>query len=209
MNIRRITLLAITMMGTMGLAGCGGSQPAESADTTAQAEVSTTFHPFDVVKEYAENPFATFRDGWLVCAGDTVKSNAMTIGWGAMGTLWREPAVTVYVAQARYTKEFLDSHQYFTIMQFAGPQSDEILEYMGTVSGRDDDKAAHLGLHTLYTDNGTPYYAEASVVIECELMYADDLRAEGMKETPTQFYSNFPAGVHAMYIGKVVQALKK
>jgi len=169
---------------------------------------SQEFHAFDVVDEYGENPFATFREGWLLCAGDKQKSNAMTIGWGAFGTLWRQTAVTVYVAQERYTKQFMDNHKYFTIMQF-GPGYEEVLDYMGHNSGRDGDKAAHLGLHTAYTENGTPYYEEASVVIECEVMYADDFRSEGMKEIPAQLYSDFPAGVHAQYIGKVVKAMKK
>lgn len=170
--------------------------------------VKTEFREFDVVDEYGENPFATFENGWLVCAGDKVKSNAMTIGWGGMGTLWRKPAVTVYVAEARYTKQFMDKCKYFTIMQF-GQGYENVIKYMGTKSGRDGDKAAALGLHTLYTENGTPYYEEASVVIECELMYADQLGRQGFKEVPTQFYANFDAGLHSMYIGKVVKAMKK
>ncbi|MCQ2273824.1 MAG: nitroreductase family protein [Bacteroidales bacterium] len=170
--------------------------------------VKTEFREFDVVDEYGENPFATFENGWLVCAGDKVKSNAMTIGWGGMGTLWRKPAVTVYVAEARYTKQFMDKCKYFTIMQF-GQGYENVIKYMGTKSGRDGDKAAALGLHTLYTENGTPYYEEASVVIECELMYADQLGRQGFKDVPTQFYANFDAGLHSMYIGKVVKAMKK
>lgn len=185
----------------------GGSPSSErKARPTAVAE---EFREFDIIDEYGENAFATFEQGWLVCAGDKVKSNAMTIGWGAFGTLWRKPAVTVYVAEARYTKEFLDKCQYFTIMQF-GPGYENVLKYMGTKSGRDGDKAAALGLHTLYTENGTPYYAEASVVIECRLMFADELGRKGFKdEVPTQFYANFTAGLHSMYIGHVVKAMKK
>lgn len=185
-----------------------GGAPSQSPKARP-AEVSAQFRQFDVVDEFAQNPFSTIDQGWLLCAGDKVKSNAMTIGWGAFGTLWRKPAVTVYVAQARYTKEFMDKGKYFTIMQF-GPGYENVLKYMGTRSGRDSDKAADLGLHTLYTDNGTPYYAEASVVIECELMFADELGRDGFKNgTPTQFYANFPAGLHSMYVGQVVSALKK
>lgn len=180
------------------------------ADTVAYRAHKTDgeFRTFDVIDEYGENPFATFEQGWLLCAGNRESSNAMTIGWGAFGTLWRVPAVTVYVAQARYTRQFMDSHRYFTIMQF-GPGYENVLQYMGTKSGRDGDKAKALGLHTLYTENGTPYYAEASVVIECETMFADKLSDAGQKELPRSFYANFDAGVHSMYIGKVVKAMKK
>lgn len=173
------------------------------------AAVTSEFREFDIVDEYGENPFSTIEQGWLLCAGNQVKSNAMTIGWGAFGTLWRKPAVTVYVAEKRYTKEFMDNSRYFTIMQF-GPGYEEVLRYMGTRTGRDGDKAEALGLHTLYTENGTPYYAEASVVIECELMFADEMSRENFKnDTPKQFYANFSAGLHSMYIGRVVKAMKK
>lgn len=185
-----------------------GGTPTQAAQPRS-AEVNTEFRQFDIIDEYGENPFSTIEQGWLLCAGNKEKSNAMTIGWGAFGTLWRLPAVTVYVAEKRYTKEFMDREKYFTIMQF-GPGYEQVLKYMGTKSGRDGDKAAALGLHTLYTEHGTPYYAEASVVIECEIMYAEELGRKGMKNhVPTQFYSNFPAGLHTMYVGQVVMSMKK
>ena len=68
----------------------------------------------------------------------------MTIGWGGIGTLWGRTALTVYVAEKRYTKEFLDKAEYFTVMAFDVEQS-KVLNYMGTKSGRDGDKAqAHV-----------------------------------------------------------------
>ena len=100
----------------------------------------------------------------------------MTIGWGGIGTLWGSTALTVYVAEKRYTKEFMDKAEYFTVMVFDVKDS-KVLNYMGTKSGRDGDrsatqgdacpdkKAQALGLHTAYTANGTPYYTEAAMVI--------------------------------------------
>lgn len=44
----------------------------------------------------------------------------------------------------------------------ADVEHSKILRYMGTKSGRDGDKAQALGLHTAYTENGTPYYNEFS-----------------------------------------------
>ena len=65
--------------------------------------------------------------------------------------------MTVYVAEKRYTKEFMDKVEYFTVMTFDVKDS-KVLNYMGTKSRRDGDKAQTLGLHTAYTANGTPYY---------------------------------------------------
>ena len=75
---------------------------------------------------------------------------------------------------------------------------------------RDGDKAKALKLHTAYTENGTPYYVEADVVLECRTMYAAPFDPQYFKDdVPKQMYSNFPAGVHTMYIGEVVNAWKK
>ena len=179
------------------------------AATASFAQEENGFTQFNVVKEFNDNGFQWFRDAQLLAAGDNVKSNAMTIGWGAIGTLWQKPALTVYVAEKRYTKEFMDKAEYFTVMSFDVEHS-KVLNYMGTKSGRDGDKAQALGLHTAYTANGTPYYLEATMVIECKLMYAAPFEPNGFKsDVPRNMYSRFPAGIHSMYICEVVNAWKK
>ena len=167
------------------------------------------FKKFNVVEAFEDNGFQWFRDAQLLCAGNRQKSNAMTIGWGGIGTLWSRTALTVYVAEKRYTKEFMDNSEYFTVMSFDVKDS-KVLNYMGTKSGRDGDKAEALGLHTAYTANGTPYYTEATMVIECKIMYAAPFDPQGFKsDAPKNMYAHFPAGIHSMYIGEVVNAWKK
>ncbi len=100
----------------------------------------------------------------------------------------------------------MDREQYFTVMSFDVAQS-RVLTYMGRNSVRDGDKAEALGLHVAYTANGTPYYTEATMVIECKTMYAAPFDPQYFKsEVPERMYSNFPAGIHSMYIGEVVGA---
>ena len=178
-----ITLLAVLFM---------------TATMPVLAQEENGYTKFNVAEDFTYNGFQWFRDAQLLVAGDKTKSNAMTIGWGGIGTLWQRPAMTVYVAEKRYTKEFMDKAEYFTVMSFDVEYS-KILNYMGTKSGRDGDKAAALGLHTAYTANGTPYYTEANMVIECKIMY----------DVPKNMYSHFPAGIHSMYIGEVVNAWRK
>ncbi len=182
----------------------GGAKPAVEQPARA-------FHEFTVTEDFLLNPFNYFTQpgGLLVCAGDREHSNAMAIGWGSLGTLWghRTNTVTVYVAQERYTHDFMERCDYFTIMTF---KDQNVLRYMGTRSGRDGDKAAALGLHVAYTENGTPYYEEAECVIECKTMYSDTFDPARFKdEVPREFYDGFTAGYHSFYIGKVVKALKK
>ena len=179
------------------------------ATNTVSAQEENGFKWFNVRQDFTENGFQWFHDAELLAAGDSVKSNAMTIGWGGIGTLWGRTALTVYVAEKRYTKEFLDKAQYFSVMAFDVKDS-KVLNYMGYNSGRDGDKAQALGLHTAYTANGTPYYTEATLVIECKIMYAAPFDPQCFKsDVPKKMYANFPAGIHSMYIGEVVNAWKK
>ena len=171
------------------------------ASVPAFAQEENGFKKFNVREDFTENGFQWFHDAELLAAGDKDKSNAMTIGWGGIGTLWGRTALTVYVAEKRYTKEFMDKAEYFTVMAFDVKDS-KVLNYMG--------KAQALGLHTAYTANGTPYYTEAAMVIECKIMYAAPFDPQYFRsDAPKRMYANFPAGIHSMYIGEVVNAWKK
>ena len=179
------------------------------ATGSVSAQTENGFEKFDVRNDFNENGFQWFHKAELLAAGDKDASNAMTIGWGGIGTLWGRTTLTVYVAEKRYTKEFMDKAEYFTVMTFPEERAD-VLRYMGTKSGRDGDKAEALGLHKAYTENGTPYYTEANMVIECKIMYAAPFDPQYFKsDVPKWLYSNFPAGVHSMYMGEVVNAWRK
>ena len=169
------------------------------------------FREFDLHGDFEVNPFTFFTGkGLLLCAGSVEDHNAMTIGWGGLGTIWRgRDAVTVYVAQSRHTRGYMDAGKRFTVMAFDPESQGEILAYMGSHSGRDGDKDAALGLHVAATPDGTPYYEEARLVLECELMYAAPFDPAGFREIPAALYADFPAGIHTEYIGHVVRALKR
>ena len=212
-KIRNLILLSFVVL----LVACTSntkSSETENKEIESKSYVASIgeFEEFNVTDEWDENPFDWFKgQGLLLAVGTPEHNNAMTIGWGSLGNVWSNigPAtVTVYVAEGRYTYEFMEKYDYFTVMAF-DKEDVGILRYMGTHSGRDGDKAAHLGLHTLYTENGTPYYAEASLVLECKTIYKAPFLKEGMCEETQKFYENFDAGVHHMYIGKVVKALKR
>lgn len=190
----------------------GGKAGAQNnAVANAPAADKKEFRDIDVTTEFRGNPYTFFKgDGLLLAAGDKNSNNAMTIGWGSLGNIWERgtSTMTVYVAEGRYTHEFMEKTKYFTVMVFDDDHK-EVLHYMGSHSGREGDKAAALGLHTLYTENGTPYYAEASEVYECEVIYHAPFDPKGFGDMPKRFYQDFPAGIHSMYIGKIVKAMKK
>ena len=214
--MKKINSLILLSLMCLIAACSSNSQTEENQDQEISAKAKLApigeFEEFNVVDEWNENPFDWFKgQGLLLAVGTPEHNNAMTIGWGSLGNVWSKigPAtVTVYVAEARYTYEFMEKYDYFTVMAF-DKEDARILGYMGTHSGRDGDKAAHLGLHTLYTENGTPYYAEETLVLECKTIYKAPFLKEGMSEEVQKFYENFDAGVHHMYIGNVIKALKR
>ena len=94
------------------------------------AQEENGFKKINVEEDFTDNGFQWFRDAQLLASGNKEKSNAMTIGWGGIGTLWGKPAMTVYVAEQRYTKQFMDTSEYFTVMTF-GVENSKVLTYMG------------------------------------------------------------------------------
>ena len=68
------------------------------------------------VKQLQLNPFAMIGDEWmLITAGDEQKVNTMTASWGGMGVLWGHNVVTVYVRPQRYTREYIDANDSFSL----------------------------------------------------------------------------------------------
>ena len=51
----------------------------------------------------------------LLTAGDWEHCNTMTIGWCQAGRLWNLPVCTVYVRPERYTYQFMEDQDYFTV----------------------------------------------------------------------------------------------
>ena len=82
-----------------------------------------------------------------ICLGEKLKTmlrekniemELYTASWGAMGVMWGKNAVTVYIRPQRYTKEFVDREDTFTI-SVLGEEYRKALNYCGKVSGKDAD----------------------------------------------------------------------
>ena len=69
----------------------------------------------------------------------------MTASWGGVGVIWGKDVVTAYIRPQRYTKEFVDANDTFTI-SFFPEEYRKALSLCGSVSGRDRDKIAEAGL---------------------------------------------------------------
>ena len=61
----------------------------------------------------------------------------MTASWGGVGIMWGKTAATIYLRPQRYTKEFVDANDTFTLSFFGGREK-QAMGYLGKVSGRDE-----------------------------------------------------------------------
>lgn len=165
------------------------------------------FHTVDP-KQLTSNVFSMIGDQWmLVTAGTEEDCNTMTASWGGLGILWGKPVATCYIRPQRYTKEFLDREEYFTLA-FFGEEWRKALSLCGSKSGRDVDKAAECGFTIRMTECGAPYFAEAELVLVCRKQFAQTMQPEHIApEICQQHYPN--RDYHVMYIGEIVQVLAK
>ncbi len=153
-----------------------------------------------------ENVLQIFNSDWaLVTAGDKNKFNAMTIGWGGLGTLWSKPVATVYVKPCRYTHEFLERSEYFTVSFYDGKYK-KVLGLLGTKSGRDCDKVAESGLTPRFLPNGVTF-DEAYVTLVCRKIYRQDMDLNAIPQFAVdRYYLN--EAPHTMYVGEVTQVIR-
>ena len=77
------------------------------------------------------------KEWMLVSAERDGVVNTMTASWGGMGILWNKKVAFVFLRPQRYTKEFIDQKDCFTL-SFYDEEYRKTLSYLGTVSGRDE-----------------------------------------------------------------------
>ena len=153
--------------------------------------------------EIRENAIELFDRRWaLVTAGVPGNVNTMTISWGALGELWNKDVVTVYVSSSRYTYEFMEKNERFTVAFFP-PEYREALQYLGSHSGRDGDKIGVSGLTLEWLESGLPSFEEADMIIEARKIYGYPFDERGFGDVPEQFYSAGRMGIHSMYVGEI------
>ena len=161
------------------------------------------------VTDLDENFFETIGKEWmLVTAGTKEKFNTMTASWGGIGFLWNKPVVFVFIRPERYTYEFIEANQDFTL-SFLGEENKGIHKICGSKSGRDTDKIKETGLIPRITERGNIIFEQSRLTLECRKLYYDDLKKTNFIETdiPRKWYNG--AGYHRMYVAEIVNILKK
>lgn len=141
------------------------------------------------------------QDGALVTAGHIDHFNTMTIGWGLIGTIWRKEVLMCFVRPSRYTYEFFEKNEYFTV-SFFYPSYKPQMSYLGTISGRKIDKVKEAQL-TPYSMGEGVGFQEAYVNVLCKKIYFQDMDFDTFPQDVKQIYYS-SGDVHRLYMGEIV-----
>ena len=185
----------IYILAAIWLASCGQGTQQSDMKSKGTIEIKPT--------EIKENVIELFDQKWaLVTAGVPGEVNTMTISWGSLGELWNKPVVTVYVSSSRYTHEFMEKNDHFSVTFFP-PECRQALQYLGSHSGRDGDKIKESGLTLEWLESGLPSFGEANMIIEARKIYGYPFDEKGFGDVPAEFYASGRMGVHSVFVGEI------
>ena len=159
-------------------------------------------------KTLTENVFSLIGDRWmLITAGTPDHCNTMTASWGGIGVMWGKNVAVTVIRPQRYTKEFVESHDCFTL-SFYPEEYKKALSLCGSKSGREIDKAEETGLIPVF-DQAAPYFEQASLVLVCKKLYAQPMDPAGFvdKALDSRWYPD--KDYHKMFVGEVIKVLVK
>jgi flavin reductase (DIM6/NTAB) family NADH-FMN oxidoreductase RutF len=154
-------------------------------------------HSTDLIKAFAESRVL------LVVSDNTGAYNVMASGWGTVGRIWGKPVLMVTVRPSRYSYKFIEETGEFTV-NVVPPHLKGVVEYCGTVSGRDHNKFQEKQLTTVPSLKvKAPIIGECILHFECRVLYKSDLTPSEMeKGLVPQFY---PSGnFHRLYFGEIL-----
>ena len=158
-------------------------------------------------EQLRKNTFQMLGKDWmLITAGNQDKINTMTASWGGLGIMYGKEVAYVVIRPQRYTREFVDQEETFSL-SFLGKEYRKTLNYLGSVSGRDEDKIAKSDLTVGWIDD-TPYFEESNFIMVCKKLLRqplniDCLLEEKLKQT---WYRN--NDTHILYIAEITKLLR-
>ena len=159
-------------------------------------------------EELKDNPFDLIGKQWmLITAGNEEKCNTMTASWGGWGVLWDKNVCFCFVRPTRYTFDFMEKHDRFTLSFFEESYR-PALAFCGANSGRTVKKAEKTGLTPAAEDGGGVYFEQANLVLACRKIYFQDLAPKHFLDSSIhEFYSG--SDHHRMYIGEIMKCWKQ
>lgn len=157
------------------------------------------------IRELKDNFVKMISNDWaLLTAGKSDDFNTMTVSWGGIGELWNKDVCFVFVRPQRYTYEFMEKNDYFSLSFFGGEYKKE-LGVCGSKSGRDIDKMAETGFIPIDLGEAVGYeQAKINVVLK-KLAY-QDMKPDGFVDE--SIMNNYASNdFHRVYVGEIVKVI--
>lgn len=158
------------------------------------------------IRDLKESFVKMISNDWaLLTAGNTDSFNTMTVSWGGIGELWNKDVCFIFVRPQRYTYEFIEKNDYFTLSFFGGEYKKE-LGICGSKSGRDIDKMAETGFAPLDLGESVGI-KQAKVNIVLKKLAYQDMKPEGfIDQSIMNNYAN--NDFHRVYVGEIVRVIE-
>ncbi len=163
------------------------------------------------IKAFAPKIFDLWDKQWLLLTcGEyaTGTFNTMTVAWGGFGIMWNLPIAMVVVRPSRFTYDFINKYETFTLCGFPDAYQ-KALTLLGTKSGRDGDKIAESGLTATATDDcAAPIFEEANLSISCRKIYFQDFVPDQFLDDRIEKQYN-GSDYHRMFYGEILGIQKE
>ncbi len=165
-------------------------------------------------KELQNNAISLIGDSWmLVSAGNlsdisNTSWNTMTANWGGLGFLWNKPVAFVFIRTERFTYEFTEKEDTMSLSFFA-EEYKTALQFCGTKSGRDFNKANETGLTPIELENKSVGFSQANIILECKKLYCDMINRESFTNFDVEGAYYTKEGLHKLYICEITKVWKK
>lgn len=162
-------------------------------------------YPIDMLEM---NPFTKIGKEWaLVTAGSKKRVNTMTVSWGGVGVLWGKNVVYIFIRDSRFTKQFIDEGDFFSL-SFLSEKYRDALQYCGSHTGKGKDKFKEAGLTPAFC-HSIPFPDEANLTMLCRKMAAVPISESTFtdKDLMKKWYAD--GDMHTMYVGEIIDVLAR
>ena len=160
------------------------------------------------IRAIKESATVLFDEKWaLITAGNKESFNTMTASWGGLGELWNKDVCFIFIRTQRYTYEFTEREEYFTV-SFLPEEYKKALTFCGRNSGRDCDKVKDAGLTPVEFEESMGF-EESGITVLCRKLYHQDINPEGLADKSIDSTCYPDKDYHRMYIGEIVKVFIK
>jgi flavin reductase (DIM6/NTAB) family NADH-FMN oxidoreductase RutF len=174
------------------------------------------------IRDFGGSPLDRIGHDWMLITAGNAKEdgsgdwNTMTASWGGLGILWGRDVAFMFIRPSRRTFSFANDNALFTLSFFEESYR-EALNFIGSNSGRDYDKAAKTGINPLVFGNsiaggkaeGAIGFKEAKEIIVCKKLYTHDFDPAKFLDPPSIEKAYNGRDYHRMYIGEILTVLAR